>query len=209
LDTSKLAFFLNFFELISDYNPLFKQHIETHKKGSVHYLSPAVQNEFITLLANLVRSEIITRAKNAKYYYLFFDCAPDSSHKEQMSEILIYIYITEGRVTIEKSFVDFISTHGKTGLGLSTEILNRIEQDGLYIKKREGSRTIIVPIFQQGLQARILQVNEVAKFIPCSAHSLNLSSCHAAQVSSDMTTFFGTVQWFVVVFLFLRPDGAF
>jgi hypothetical protein len=71
------------------------------------YLSPAVQNEFITLLANQVRSDMITRAKNAKYYFLMFDCTPDSSHKEQISEILRYVYITEGRVTIEERFEDF------------------------------------------------------------------------------------------------------
>jgi hypothetical protein len=48
----------------------------------------------------------------------------------------------------------------------------------------------------KGLKARIFQVNEVAKFIPRSEHSLNLACCHATQVSSDMTTFLGTVQLF-------------
>jgi hypothetical protein len=52
----------------------------------------------------------------------------------------------------------------------------------------------------KGVQARILQVNKVAKFIPCSVHSLNLACCHAAQVSSDMTTFVGTVQRFFISF---------
>jgi hypothetical protein len=131
-------FFLNLIELISHYNPLLKQHIETHEKGSVHYLSPSVQNEFIALLANQVLSEMITRVKNAKYYSLMFDCTPDSSHKEQMSDILRYVYITEGRVTIQQRFVDFISTHEKPGLELSNEILNKIKQDELDIKKARG-----------------------------------------------------------------------
>jgi hypothetical protein len=59
--------FLNLIELISHYNPLLKEHIEAHKNGFVHYLPYAVQNEFLTLLANQVRTEIITRVKNAKY----------------------------------------------------------------------------------------------------------------------------------------------
>jgi hypothetical protein len=104
----QVGLFLNLIELLGHYNPLLKQHIETHKKGSVDYLSPAVQNEFITLLANHVRSQIITRVKNTKYYSLMSDCTPDSSHEEQMSEILRYVYVTERRVTIEESFVDFI-----------------------------------------------------------------------------------------------------
>jgi hypothetical protein len=52
-----------------------------------------------------------------------------------MFEILRYVYITERRVTIEQSILDFISTHEETGLGLSTEILNKIEKGGLDIKK--------------------------------------------------------------------------
>jgi hypothetical protein len=51
-----------------------------------------------------------------------------------MSKILRYVYITEGRVTIEESFMDFMSAYEKTGLGLSTDILNKIEQDRLNTK---------------------------------------------------------------------------
>jgi hypothetical protein len=40
----KAGLFLNLIELISHYNPLLKQHIETHEKGSVDYLPPSVQN---------------------------------------------------------------------------------------------------------------------------------------------------------------------
>jgi hypothetical protein len=105
---TQAGLFLNLIELIHHYNPLLKQHTETHKKSFVHYLFPAVQNEFITLLANQVRSEIITRVKNKKYYSLMFDCTPDSSHKGQVSEILRYVYVTEGRVTTEENVEDFI-----------------------------------------------------------------------------------------------------
>jgi hypothetical protein len=52
----------------------------------------------------------------------------------------------------------------------------------------------------KGVQVRILEVNEEAKFIPCSAHMLHLACCHTAQVASDMTTFFGTVQRFFILF---------
>jgi hypothetical protein len=160
------------------------------------YLSPAVQNGFTTLLANQVRSEIITTLKNSEYYSLMFDCAPESSHEEQMSEILRYVYITEGNVTTEESFVDFISTHRP---GVSIEILNKIEQDGLDTKHARGQSydngANMAGIYKR-VQARMLQVNEVAKFIPCSAHSLHLACCHAAQASSGMTTFLGTVQLF-------------
>jgi hypothetical protein len=77
--------------------------------------------------------------------------------------------------------------------------LNKIEQDGPDIKNTRGQsydHGANMAGKYKGVQVRILQVNEAAKFIPCSAHSLNLACCHAAQVSSDVTTYLGTVQLF-------------
>lgn len=44
----------------------------------------------------------------------------------------------------------------------------------------------------EGVQAHICQLNDLAKFVPCSAHSLNLVGVHAAEVSV-MMNFFGKV----------------
>jgi len=44
-----------------------------------------------------------------------------------------------------------------------------------------------------GVQSHILRVNELATFLPCSAHSLSLVGVHAAEVS-PMITFFGLIQ---------------
>jgi hypothetical protein len=69
-----------------------------------------------------------------------------------MFKILRYVCITEGRVTIEESFVDFISTYEKNGSGLSIKILNKIEQDGVDTKMHKGSRTIMAPIWQEHIR---------------------------------------------------------
>lgn len=42
--------FLILLSLISTYNGIFRQHIESHKKGSVSYYSHDIQNEFFSLL---------------------------------------------------------------------------------------------------------------------------------------------------------------
>jgi len=46
-----------------------------------------------------------------------------------------------------------------------------------------------------GVQDHISHINELARFIPCSAHSLNLG-VHAAQVSVTMIRFFEKIQNF-------------
>lgn len=45
-----------------------------------------------------------------------------------------------------------------------------------------------------GLQARIKNINSLADFIPCAAHSLNLVGLNAVESTSGATLFFGLVQ---------------
>jgi hypothetical protein len=47
---------------------------------------------------------------------------------------------------------------------------------------------------KQGVQARLLQFNSRALFVPCAAHSMNLVIADAAKSSRDATGFFGYLQ---------------
>ena len=47
---------------------------------------------------------------------------------------------------------------------------------------------------------RIANENELAKFTPCAAHSLNLCGSHAAECCPDVAMFFGVVQKVYVLF---------
>jgi hypothetical protein len=49
------------------------------------------------------------------------------SHKEQMSQVLRYVYISNGTVSIEETFIDFIESHEKTGEGLALEITEKLK----------------------------------------------------------------------------------
>ncbi|XP_065658447.1 uncharacterized protein LOC136082958 [Hydra vulgaris] len=104
--------FLNLIELISHYYPLVAEHVASikAKKTTTSYFSPRIQNELIELLGQKVRNEILSNAREAKYYSVLFDCTPDASHKEQMTQIIRYVHITEETCTIEESFVDFIES---------------------------------------------------------------------------------------------------
>ena len=55
-----------------------------------------------------------------------------------------------------------------------------------------------------GVQARVLKINDQAVFIPCMAHSLNLSGTAAAESCTEAVTFFGVVQK-IYVFLSSSP----
>ena len=80
---------------------MLKEHLEKSKKNS-QYLSPDIQNEFISLLADAVIDKIIVRAKEAKYFTLLLDETSDISRQEQVSFILRYV---NGTGTIEEHFI--------------------------------------------------------------------------------------------------------
>jgi len=87
--------FLNLVNLVYHYNEPLRIFLERHKKGSVTYFSHEIQNEFLEIIANKVRNTILSQIKSATYYSLLFDCTPDVSHKEQMSQVVRYVVVNE------------------------------------------------------------------------------------------------------------------
>lgn len=60
-----------------------------------------------------------------------------------MTEILRYVKPNSSEV--EESFLDFFTVSNKTGEGLTQEILEKVEKDGLDIKIVEDSPMIMEP----------------------------------------------------------------
>jgi len=195
--------FFNTVELISHYNDRLSEHIENikSKKGSLSYFSSIIQNEIIGLIGKRVRNKILTQIKQAKYFSILFYCTTDTSHKEQLSEIIRYVRIIDNKYYIMESFVDSIESKEKTGPGLASEITKKLINDGLNIENCRGQgfdNGANMAGKYNGVQSKICQINELARCVPCAAHSINLIRFHAANVTHPMVTFFGVVQQIVV-----------
>ncbi|OXA48856.1 52 kDa repressor of the inhibitor of the protein kinase [Folsomia candida] len=112
-----------------------------------------------------------------------FDSTPDTSHKEQISQIIRSVSFNEDGCKIEEDFIDFINFDGKTGILLAEMILNKLKSDNLEIQNCRGQgydNGANMSGKYRGVQARIHEINPLASFIPCAAHSLNLVGQHAA-----------------------------
>ncbi|KAL4098032.1 hypothetical protein QTP88_022704 [Uroleucon formosanum] len=128
---------------------------------------------------------------------LLFDCTPDVSHNEQMSEIIRYVYIANGKVKIEESFIDFIITEEKTGEGLASDIMKKLQDDQHDIQDARGQgydNGANMAGNYRGVQARIQEKNNLALYIPCASHCLNLAGVHSASINAEMKHFFETVE---------------
>lgn len=126
--------FLSLMEVISHYNPILLahvKHITDSNKPTISYFSHKIRNEIICIMGQQVRQTIFEQIKKSKYFSILFDCTPDKSHQEQMSQIIRYVYISNGDIMIKESFIDFVCTNEKTGSEISNEILNTIRNNGL------------------------------------------------------------------------------
>ncbi|GBM80672.1 hypothetical protein AVEN_264185-1 [Araneus ventricosus] len=106
-----------------------------------------------------------------------------------MSQITRYVNIKDG----EESFVDFIIIHQKTGRNLTEEIIQTLSSEGLDIQNCRDQG------FDNGwnmegkyedVQEHIFKINDLAKFVPYAAYSLNLVGVHAAESVSCYYQFF-------------------
>ncbi|XP_076660746.1 uncharacterized protein LOC143364134 [Halictus rubicundus] len=162
-------------ELISHYDSNIKKHIDSHNKGAISYFSPKIRNELIDLAAKQVQSHIIQNIK-----------------KEQMVQIIRYVHIDSNKkCKIEESFITFINTEAKTGEGLSREILDKLAEDGLEIANVRGQsydNGANMAGKYKGVQAQIIALNENARFIPCTAHSLNLIAARWKLLQTELKT---------------------
>jgi hypothetical protein len=198
--------FLGLVELLGKYDTVMNEHLRRINGNEVHdhYLGPRIQNEIITLMSCKVTEEIISLISLAKYFSVILDCTPDISHQEQMSLILRYVDISDSeQITVKESFITFLKVDDTTGRGLLQTLLDELQRLGLSMANIRGQGYDNGANMRgriSGVQARLLEQNPRAFFVPCACHSLNLVLCDMAKSSVDAISFFGLCQRIYVLF---------
>ena len=190
--------YLGCLELLAEYDPFLASHIGKYAsagRGHASYLSSTTCEEFVNLMSNQVKETILNELKAAKYYSFSVDSTPDKTHLDQLTFTLRYVM--HNGYPIER-FVKFVSITSHTGQSLFEVIKSTLCHDmGILFEDCRGqtfdNASNMAGIYS-GVQAHVLKINDKAVFIPCMAHSLNLSGTAAADSCTEAVTFFGVVQ---------------
>ncbi|OXA43094.1 Zinc finger MYM-type protein 1 [Folsomia candida] len=195
--------FLSLIKLLGNYYPPLTMHLERLKKNSTSYLSPKIQNEFITQCGNWVRETILEEIRNAKYFSIIIDSTPDSSRQEQITEVIRIVKCSKKECVVKEYFIDFIASEEKTGNGLSTVVVQKLEKDKLDIKNCRGQgydNGANMAGAYKGVQSWISKISPKAQFIPCAAHSLNLVGVNAVERVLQAKLSLGQIQTIFIFF---------
>ncbi|XP_064111534.1 zinc finger MYM-type protein 1-like [Macrobrachium nipponense] len=170
--------FLKEVELMAQFDPVLKEHIVRVQGGASHtsYLGNIIQNEFIDCISKRVVECMVTEIRQSKYFSIILDCTPDLSHKEQLS-VIIRIVTAEGTAQIKEYFIGFLEAEQTTGEDLSRLILKKLEELNIPFEDCRGQsyeNGANMRGKNKGVQARLLQLNPRALFVPCGAHTVNL-----------------------------------
>ncbi|XP_054286096.1 zinc finger MYM-type protein 1-like [Macrosteles quadrilineatus] len=162
-----------------------------------------------------ILEEIITNVNKAQCFSIIVDTTQDISKKDQLSFIIRYVQLSgcddvlsedankKREMKIEESFLGFYHIQDSTAAGLSTVILNTLQGFGLNLNKCRGQGydgASTMSGAYSGVQARIQSVEELAIYVHCAAHNLNLVINDTVNNIKEISAYFTTLQALYVYF---------
>ena len=185
-------------ELIAQYDPFLSSHLAKNSnqgRERPSYLSSTNCEEIIGIMGNQALAIIVKELQQSKYFSLDIDFTPDISHIDQLTIVVRYVRMSDGEVV--ERFLNCIPIESHTGEALATTALKFLNEHDIDIKNLRGQSYDNAANMSgccNGIQANICQINSLAHYIPCAAHSLNLVGVSAAETYVKAPSFFGLVQ---------------
>ena len=115
--------FLCIIQLLSKYDTVLYKLLQL-PEGSPKYLSPLIQNELISVLAEEVLRDIKSELQSGPFFAIILDTTQDVSKRDQLSEIFRYVkigYHDDGmpsELKVVEVFISFIEVESSSAIRL-------------------------------------------------------------------------------------------
>ncbi|CAN7938985.1 unnamed protein product [Ixodes hexagonus] len=141
-----------------------------------------------------VPAVVVGEINRGKYFFLIVGPTPDKTHVDQLAFVPRYIQMD---CSIVERFICFLPNPGHKSHELTDAATNTLQSQGTDISNRRGqsydnATNMSGPY--SGLQARVRELNLLAYYVPCAAHSLKLEGASAVESCDEAVLYFGIVQ---------------
>ncbi|CAB3985113.1 zinc finger MYM-type 1-like [Paramuricea clavata] len=147
----------------------------------------------IDVIGTAITDEIVRRLKEAEFFAVIADETPDTSHNEQFSITVRYVYQGD----VEEKLLALRIVDQTTSEMLFETLCAVLKSHDIDVTRLRGQcydGASNVSGIRTGLQARIKEISPSALFVHCYAHVLNLVIVDAMTSNTTARDFFGTLQ---------------
>ncbi|CAN1144692.1 Zinc finger MYM-type protein 1 [Linum perenne] len=184
---------IEWIEFLMEWREDVKAVVLKNAPGNAKYISPLIQKELLSIMANKVRCQIREEVGDA-YFAILVDEARDESGREQMAIILRYVN-SNGILT--ERFFAIKSVADTSAATLKQVISDALSEYNLQVEKLRGQGYDGASNMSgqfNGLKALFLQDCPYAYFVHCFAHRLQLTLVAAAKHCRPMDNVINLVK---------------
>ena len=185
--------FLDLLQLIGRHDETVAQRLVVVPQNA-KYTSNEIQNELIGIMAKLVQNTIAEEIRESGEFSVMADETKDCRKIEQMSIVLRYFR----RGAVYESFIGFVALADLSANGLSGELLSQLETLAVDYKNKlvgqgyDGAS--VMSGKHRGVAALIKEKAEMAMYVHCHAHRLNLALVDSVKSVQAAAEFFVLIE---------------
>lgn len=164
------------------------------KEKTFRYLNPIYQNHFLELMSKNVLNQIINSVKTAGIYSVIMDETQDLKRHEQVSIVLRYC---DNSLNIHESFLGLYRTENTDGESLYRLLKSVLISFGLKVEDLRGQCYDGAAAMRgqySGVAKRIRDENNLAMYVHCYAHVLNLCLVDVSSAVIAVRNMFGVLN---------------
>ena len=176
---------------------LLLNHLQNGPRNA-QYTSKTIQNELISLPSAQIRTAIITKVRDAKFFSIMADEVTDSAN---MAKLSLCVWFIDG-CSIQELFLGFMRCHSVTGSAIAEIIVKELQEFGLDLSYLHGQcydGAGNMSGATKGAAAIIREQYPEATYVHCSSHVLNLAIVKACDLP-PIRNFMGTMTELCIFF---------